>query len=45
MEEPAVASPHTGGKFTPVKVHSEPHKFAGVSVEQFPKNIDAGDIM
>ena len=45
VEEPAVASPHTGGKFTPVKVHSEPHKFTGVSVKQFPKTTDAGEIM
>ena len=44
-EAAAVASPHTGGKFTPVKVHTEPEKFAGVAVKQFPKDTDSGDIM
>ena len=43
--EQIVASPHTGGKFTPVKLFSEPNKFAGVSVKQFQKDTDAGDIM
>ena len=45
VEAAVMASPLTVGKFTPVKVHSEPEKFAGVSVKQFPKDTDAGDIM
>ena len=32
-------------EFTPIKVISEPDKFAGVSVKQFPKETDPGDIV
>ena len=39
------ANPQTGGKFTPTKVVSEPERFSGVSVKQFPRDTDAGDIM
>ena len=34
-----------GNEFTPVKVISEPEKFTGVSVRQFPKETDPGDIV
>lgn len=39
------ANPQTGGKFTPTKIVSEPERFTGVSVKQFPRDTDAGDIM
>ena len=35
----------TGGSFTPVKVMSDPDKFTGVSVKQFHKDTDPGDIV
>ena len=37
--------PQTGGGFTPVKVFSDPAKFTGVLVKQFPKDVDNGSIM
>ena len=40
-----LAKPQTGGWFTPVKSLSEPDKFRGVVVKQFPKETDPGDIM
>ena len=35
----------TGGLFTPTKQVSEPEKYSGVSVKQFPKDTDHGDII
>ena len=35
----------TGGGFTPAKQVSEPDKFSGVRIKQFPKETDHGDIM
>ena len=35
----------TGGLFTPTKQVSEPEKYSGVSVKQFPKEVDHGDII
>ena len=35
----------TGGLFTPAKQVSEPEKFSGVNIKQFPKDTDHGDIM
>ena len=35
----------TGGAFTPAKVTTEPDKFTGVTVKQFPKGADNGEIM
>ena len=35
----------TGGFFTPLKQKSEPEKYSGVSVKQFPKEADHGDII
>ena len=34
-----------GGSFTPAKVVSDPDKFTGVIIKQFPKETDDGDIM
>ena len=34
-----------GGGFTPAKQASEPDKFSGVRIRQFPKETDHGDIM
>ena len=34
-----------GGIFTPPKQTSEPEKFSGVSIKQFPKDTDDGDII
>jgi hypothetical protein len=43
--DPSLVNQQTGGNFTPVKVMSDPEKFTGVSVKQFPRETDAGDIM
>ena len=45
QDEVEVSSPKAVAGFTPVKVVSEPEKFAGVTVKQFPKGTDDGDIM
>ena len=34
-----------GGRFTPEKQLSDPEKFGGVTIKQFPKETDTGDIM
>ena len=34
-----------GGQFTPTKTFSDPETFGGVSIRQFPKETDPGDIM
>ena len=34
-----------GGAFTPVKIHSAVKKFSGVSVKQFPRGTDQGEIV
>lgn len=44
-EGEAVSNVQAGGVFTPTKVFSEPGKFAGVTIKQFPKDTDSGDIM
>ena len=38
-------SPQVGGNFTPDKVLSDPEKFTGVTVKQFPKETDQGLIV
>ena len=37
--------PQVGGLFTPDKKTSEPEKFGGVSLKQFPRDTDPADIM
>ena len=45
LDQVAVPSPKLVTEFTPNKVVSEPEKFAGVTVKQFPKSVDTGDII
>ena len=45
LDQVAVGSPLPATDFTPVKVVTEPEKFTGVIVKQFPKGADSGDIM
>ena len=45
LDQVAVSSPKLVTEFTPNKVVSEPEKFAGVTVKQFPKSVDTGDII
>ena len=45
LDQVAVSSPKAVGEFTPVKVVSEPEKFSGVNIKQFPKNVDTGEVM
>ena len=45
VDQVNVGSPHHGTDFTPVKVVTQPEKFAGVTVKQFPKGVDSGEIM
>jgi hypothetical protein len=43
--EPGAVAQQTGGFFTPSKKVSEPEKYSGVSVKQFPREADHGDII
>ena len=45
LDQVAVGSPLPATDFTPVKVVTEPDKFAGVTVKQFPRGVDSGEIM
>ena len=45
LNQVAVGSPLPATDFTPVKVVTEPDKFAGVTVKQFPRGVDSGEIM
>ena len=38
-------SPQFGGESTPVKSNSSPDKFKGVSIKQFPREMDHGEIL
>ena len=44
-DHPDRVDQQTGGLFTPTKQTSEPEKFKGVSIKQFPKDTDHGDIV
>ena len=45
LEEDPTVQQQTGGAFTPVKDFTYTDKFSGVSIKQFPKEVDKGEII